>query len=222
MRRVVEVKVVKINEDGSRHVKYPLFVLEGKVEKMLQDLACGSKIRPGDFIIFPFGKVFRRRRGRFEETSLDGYSELISSQIAGEGVEDPDMILPNAWIVSCMCTLKVDVLVRSIREYTELERGAVLAEEVKYVYILKRGAKRICQKGIYEELHSLRSPQEPLHTLIEKRVDMLSADCIQKEDLNPIIIHRPKEPLHDHTVPTQPHPMFGWHPIFRRHKKQML
>lgn len=74
------VEVIKVDKDTLKYVRHPLPVpTDISEEEMLKLVRKGANV--GDFVILPSGKVFRRVRGGFRESTLEDMAELIGSQI---------------------------------------------------------------------------------------------------------------------------------------------
>jgi len=80
--KLVEIKVIKVDGKTMNTNDYPLYVIEGSEDQMLNSAKKGMNV--GDFIIFG-GKTFRRVRGGFREASEADMAELLASQL---GIEE--------------------------------------------------------------------------------------------------------------------------------------
>jgi len=77
-RKLVRIKVIKVDGKTMNTNDYPTFVIEGSEEQMLNSAKKSCNV--GDFIIIG-DKAFRRIRGGFRECTDDDLSELLASQL---------------------------------------------------------------------------------------------------------------------------------------------
>jgi len=58
----------------------------------------------------------------------------------------------------------------------------------------------------------------PFETECKETIDVMYRFCRSKDSFKPVIIHRPKEPIHHHAPYKNPHPIFRKHRKIREHR----